>query len=653
MYFAALRRLIQSVEQTMFYDVSILYLTFQGYRDISVVDGSRDGGKDVISSRNDLRIQLSVRRDWENKINEEAERAKIVGLKHLIYVTNRFISPQAEADFFAKKYRFRGDVDVSIHDLNKISTGLARPGRINRAYEMMGASIGQFRQPTTAEIAISSVLLFGQEASQLREEIVEANVRAWLLHHPNSLEETLVHEVVNILPGADPFKSVKSAVSRLRATGHIVGSKASVTLSEEEEARMKSAEDEFRYARELDISHLEKVSGLQNHSAEELLKLATEGLLRGEDFNYGNVNAERVKAFIAENGLNSKRQAIYKALSECSIAKHFQYSNTIVNIFETNTFDIYRALGGRNKIELVLDTSVALPMLFGLEFQVTTSRYSVAATTLLEVCRSHELSIMVPRPYVNEMAAHGLKAIEFLNIYEVLPEDMKAILRGSGNAFLSHFSHIRLAMDEAGSTLTLEEFLQTFGLRKDVSIRNVENRIASLLETHGVRIGFDGRYDHDVRRQIAEKKSTYESKHVLDHDAAVCTHLIGQSEIGFIFATWDKVLIDFVQNLARVYADSPARVTDFLSAIEGIDYEFDHSSELLTTLLHVDERHVEKLAAKIEQIRSPAHAHKLRLFIDSARNVKGQTWMPEVDDLTHFLDSTRPDENSIDSESVA
>lgn len=650
MYFSGLRKLIGSVEEKLFYDVAILYLSAQRYRALAIVDGAGDGGRDVVSSRRDIRIQLSVRRDWENKINEEAAATAARGLSHLIYVTNKPISPQAEEAFRASKYRHAGKVDVSIHDLNRISTALARPGRIGRAYEMLGASVSPTMQATTAEIAVSSLLLFGQEATELREEIVDANVRAWLLHHPNSKEHVLVDEVVRVLPGANPVKAVLSSVSRLRTSGDIVGSQDSASLGEVQAERMRSAEAEFLYALDTDVKALQKLTGLSRDDASELLKRATETLLRGGEFQSGDADTESVRLFIAEKKLSYQRLKIYEALAASSTAKHFQYANTVENIFATNTFDIYRALGGRTDITMVLDTSVALPMLFGLEFQVATSRYAVGATTLLDVCRSHEIPMMVPRSYVNEMAAHGLRAVDFLETYDALPDDLKPFLRGSGNAYLSHFSHIQSAMEKAGKQVSLNEFLLAFGLRKDAPIRRVENRILSLLEGHGISTGMTSYYDADIRNQIAQAKSAHESKHIIDHDAAVCTTLVNDSAKGYIFATWDKVLIDIVQDLARIYADSPARVTDFLSTIEGIDYEYDRSTELLTTLLHIDERVAERLARKIEAVKNPDQAFRLRTLIEEARHGNGAAWMPDVDDLTHFLDSESPDEKSSSTE---
>jgi hypothetical protein len=352
MYFSGLRKLIGSAEEVRFYDVSILYLSVQKYRELTIVDGAGDGGRDVICSRKDLRIQLSVRRDWEKKINEEAAKTAAVGLKHFIYVTNRSITPKAEEAFRASKYRFAGEVEVTIHDLNRIATALARPGRISRAYEMFGASIPPTTQASISEIAVSSLLLFGQEAAELREEIVDANIRAWLLKHPSSSVPVLVDEVAKGLPGVYPEMAVLASVNRMRTAGKIVGPQASASLSQAEAERTKSAEAEFLFALNADIEDIIKVTNFSRTDAKILLDRAIEILLQGAEFSNGDAVAEGVRAFLAQKGLSKKSAEIYNTLSKCSTAKHFQYSKTINLMFSTNTFDIYRALGGRSEITI-------------------------------------------------------------------------------------------------------------------------------------------------------------------------------------------------------------------------------------------------------------------------------------------------------------
>lgn len=309
MYFSALRKLIGSVEETKFYDVAILFLEAQRYRNLSIIDGAGDGGRDVTCSRADLRIQLSVRKYWEKKVNQEAATTKAKGLRHLIYVTNRHISPAAEAAFRATKFLHAGEVEVTIHDLNRISTALTRPGRIKRAYEMMGASLDSKVVASPSEIAISSVLLFGSEAGELREGIVDANVLAFLYRNPESSEATLVAGVVDVLPGANPTKVVQSAISRLRASGKIVGPKVSALLSAEEAGRMQSAEDEFVLAFQADITSLRATTSLSEEDARTLLRLATETLLNGNDFVAGDVDAESVILFFGGERTNLKAEA--------------------------------------------------------------------------------------------------------------------------------------------------------------------------------------------------------------------------------------------------------------------------------------------------------------------------------------------------------
>lgn len=67
MYFSGLKRAIQDIEEKKFYDIALIFLESEGYKSVSIIDGKGDGGRDVTCSRNDLRIQLSIRKDWQKK----------------------------------------------------------------------------------------------------------------------------------------------------------------------------------------------------------------------------------------------------------------------------------------------------------------------------------------------------------------------------------------------------------------------------------------------------------------------------------------------------------------------------------------------------------------------------------------------------------
>ena len=359
-----------------------MYLSVLGYKELSVVDGKGDGGRDVTCSREDLRIQLSVRKDWDNKVNEEAHNTTNAGCRHLIYVTNRNISPEMEQDFLQTKYKHKGDVDVSIHDLKRISTALARPGVIRGAYEMLGMATPATLEATPKDIALSTLLLFSEEARELRDSVIEANLMAHLLKSPGITENTLIHRVEDSVPGVNVERAARAALSRLRAESRVLGTPNSIMLSDIERATMEAAETEFLSAVDADVTMLSKATGLSREDARTLLDCALELLIRNRELSGAGPAEESLRAFMAHHNLNRKRDKTFEALSKTKSATFKQYGATVDRIFSTNTFDIYRALGKRTDIAMVLDSSVAMPVIFGLEFGAAKSRYGIAALAL-------------------------------------------------------------------------------------------------------------------------------------------------------------------------------------------------------------------------------------------------------------------------------
>lgn len=647
MYLPALKTAIQHLEEKHFYSVALMYLGVLGYQELSVVDGTGDGGRDVICSRADLRIQLSVRKDWEKKINDEASATANAGHHHFMYITNRIISPQAEQDFLQNAYKHKGNVDVSIHDLKRISTALAQPGVIGRAYEMLGMAVPSTLEATPKDIALSTILLFSQEAKELRDAVIEANLRAQLLKNVGISENALIQKVVEAVPGVNVDRAAKAALARLRATGLIVGSNANLRLSAAEYATMSAAETEFLVAVNADVKMLAEATGLEIQDARKLLDLALELLVRNKDLNGTGPTEESLRNFMAEKGLSRKRTVTFEALSKTSSARLRQHGATIDKIFSANSFDIYRALGRRTDVVMLLDSSVAMPVIFGLEFGAVKSRYGVAALALKDACKAHNIRMMVPRCYLNEMASHGLNALEKLDIYNSLPDEARSSLRSSGNAYLSHYTHIRETMQASGKALALDEFLAHFGVATGRSLNRVENKISSILDQHEITCLPDGRYDQIVFDTIFEKKK-HEYKLLIEHDAIVCTTLKNDDQRGFILATWDKIIVDVVEDIARVMADTPVRVIDFLSMANGQSLESDQCFELLSSLLHIDEKLAQKLAEKVEQITSVEQSYKLQAFIEDARQRNGSHWTLKSEDVIPFLDTTQSSTHSPD-----
>jgi hypothetical protein len=169
-------------------------------------------------------------------------------------------------------------------------------------------------------------------------------------------------------------------------------------------------------------------------------------------------------------------------------------------------------------------------------------------------------------------------------------------------------------------------------------LSSVENRIQTVLDQQNIKIIANGVFRQDIRDRI-QKKKPHRSNTLIDHDAIVVTMLKNEDQKGFVLATWDKVMIDLVEELARVYADTPVRVIDFLSMATGEDFECEQSYELMATLLHIDELAAAPLAQTIEQIRSVEQAYKLDRFIREARGRRDPTWALSPQDIAPFIDN--------------
>lgn len=636
MYFSTLKTRIQNIDAVSFYDIAAFYLTARGYRDVSIIDGTGDGGRDVTCSNKNLRIQLSVRKDWKIKINKEAETAHNNGESHLIYITNRIISESDEASFFANSFAYE-DIEVSIHDVNKIVSLLSQPRFARKAYEMANLSIPIDLKASPKDIALSTILLFSDEAKELYKDIVESNIKAIIFKEEKISEDNIVNKVEELFGGKIVSKTVRSALSRLRGAGKIFGSKDNIALSKDEYELVCTANADFLNMFDSDVELLSRMFCVDSKDARDLLNAAVGLLVKERPLEGDGQEEESLRQVLCRPIFRTRKADIYAAISQANIARFKQRGKYIAEILEANTFDIYRTLGRKTQITMVLDSSVAMPVLFGLEYGDVNSRYGMSAKALRDICERHEIQIVIPDCYCNEMASHGIGAIDKIKLYNDLPQEAKVWLKGSGNAYLSHFYHISESSAKFGQEISLHDFLKHFGIVHGCSIMTVENRIYSLLENNGISILKMPPYQHKIREAVAEKKGG-EPPVIINHDAQLITVLRTDCDHGYVFATWDRALIKCVENLSRVLADTPSRIIDSLSIARGADYQFEESQDVLSSLLYVDDSKLVKFAELIDNIKSETQVHKLTGIIDvyRSRGTSISDMQPEM--IAPFLD---------------
>lgn len=621
MYFSGLHRAIRDLEEKKFYDIALLFLSCKGYQDLAIIDGTGDGGRDVTCSWTHLRIQLSVQSKWEPKVKKEAEATKGAGKMHFIYVTNRRIRDNEWEQFLQTRYKLHGVVDVTLFDLDSIATALALPGRIEATYERLGFVINRKLSATPQEVALSNTLLFSKEAKELRDNVLESNLKSHLFAAPGTTEAKLLDTIEKSYTNPNVVGAGHRALQRLRTSNEIEAREGLLYLNNRAEAEIRAAKEDFLQAKSIDLRNICEKFKITEPEADSLISTAVEILARRGDFEGNKAHEVKLTQIIAENRLGPRKPELYQELSRLTCARVALYGDAVDHVFSTDTFDIFRVLGQNTEITVLLDSSVAMPLLFGLSFAKANSRYGIGASALHALCKSHNISIKVPQPYLNEMANHGKKAIEYLAIYDLIGEEPRNVLRSSGNAYISHYSHIR-DNPELSSKLNLKQFLEYFGISEAAGTWSIENRIQSLLETFGIEVVSMPAWTEDIREKIVLMKKD-DPPIIIDHDASVCTYLKQKTDAGFIFATWDYALTAIVENMSRIYADTPSRVVDFLSMSGGAGYESETSFSLLDSLIHCDERKTEALARRIGEIRSYELAFELQQFSDEARRTRG------------------------------
>ncbi len=285
MYYSGLYKVIRDLEEKKFYDIALLFLSSKGYPNLVIVDGTGDGGRDVTSSWEHIRIQLSVRRDWDKKINHEAKLALDKGAKSFIYVTNRRIKDHERDQFLQNGFQYKGRVEITIFDLAAISTLLSLPGISNSVNQTLGLPITGKIQATPKEIAISNTLLFSSEAKELRDEVLENCICAHIFAEEGISESILSERVSKDLGNLALNVQAITAINRLRSKGGIKYQAGGFRLSTNVKDRIKLSRDDFERARTKDLDDLAKNFNLNQSDAKSLVRISLEILARKETFN--------------------------------------------------------------------------------------------------------------------------------------------------------------------------------------------------------------------------------------------------------------------------------------------------------------------------------------------------------------------------------
>jgi hypothetical protein len=470
-----------------------------------LTDGWSDGGSDVRVSQlppnpTSLAIQITVQKDWAGKLKEDARKVRDkLGLSDLIFISSRRV---AEAPFHSlteEIWRNTG-VRVSKLDSQAIASAFFERGRTTEVLTALGIDVRQVATPgsltSSAKLeAAYSFLFFGDEPEQFRQQIIESALvtvatkkqgrllrnalvsdAIEMLQLPETQKELIVGSIDRMLQRgefvaeADYIRLAASIVDAAKAV-HIAREREWVSLSRAIAAVISSASG-AKVSDEIISSILEDLGGLLMSTAD----VAFLSLERSFDRGVAQENIDRrlrhlhssLDAIIFPEG--EIRQETLQKLTEIAVSspigKHLVAGELYLSLSTVNTPQLIRALGARSEIRVILDSSVAIPILSCLLYEASTPhRYFDAAYQVHDLLNELGIVMVLPQEYLEEVASHLYLAYRD---YSVIV-DIDADLAASENAFVAHYVGLRVK----GVDISFKNYLAAFGFQENLESANL------------------------------------------------------------------------------------------------------------------------------------------------------------------------------------
>lgn len=242
--------------------------------------------------------------------------------------------------------------------------------------------------------------------------------------------------------------------------------------------------------------------------------------------------------------------------SNSRIGQQMMAGELFISLSAFDTPFLIRALGGHSGIEVLLDASVAIPILCALLYEPSFHRFGFATSHMYRQLKTHEISVLLPLDYLQEVATHLILALNYQYIIKDEPD-----LIGSENAFVAHYTSLYIN-NKIGSFI---DYIEGFGLDKSLRGANFERARNNLMpklqryfELYGIKTKPLGKPSKAAKKHAEEaigfliNQKTYKrASVVIDHDKRTTAYLFDQdrtTDIANVLCTWDNLHFQIREN---------------------------------------------------------------------------------------------------------
>jgi hypothetical protein len=569
-------RLIEAASPEQLKAIARLALKLSGYADSRMSDGPHDGGTDLVvagTSGNELplAVAVSVERDWKKKLRQDADTAsRKLGIWQLMFISSRRIP---EGSFRPVQTELR----ASGHHVDRIDQqGIADLVIGHRALaELLGlldirVDVERPTRPADRRRdAAYAYAFFAPEVHAFHKAVRDQSLLVALSQAGGNarIDELCVDASRLLGMNEQDAMSLMHDLDRLAVQARVLRRNGNVSLADNERTTLDALralrQREEDMLRDQLRSHVD-AAGLS--SPDEALELMMRGLGALVARHIGapqaledlHANVRRLRRELQALGLpeGARGDVFVERAIESARDSEIGRSLAAGSVYQALTrFDRSALLAAldAHSVTLVLDASVAIPMLCALFHGSVQQRFFIVAEELYRRAERAGIRLELPDVWLEEMAAHLLRAREYATL--VTDED----LRQSKNAYVAYFAAARAADREHD----FEAFLAAFGLsdalarRREIDFvgarREIEMFLRRQLAHYGVEVVQTRADQHYLERAARDWQwachllDVDNRAHILaSHDQRVLAWLSKTSEHdpthAPVIVTWDRVL---------------------------------------------------------------------------------------------------------------
>jgi len=623
MRFDSLVRLIEAADFSAFRELALECLRIKGYREATITDGWSDGGTDVRvfqlpPNPTRIAIQVTVERNWKSKMREDAEKVRSkLNIDHMTFMSSRRIP---EEEFHRIHDAILRDMTVEVHKLDSqsIASTFWGAGETMRVLQILKVDIDQpsaLRKMTTdiRSSTAASFIFFGKETHRFREAMAESAIIAIMAQRKESVHrQTLQQEAVTLLQlPKEQTGLISSAIDRKLQAGEIYlkddglmlehklrdSVLAAQALRNHEWVNLSEKVREF-LSRHVPSCHVEE--SVVEEVVEDLgallmqtAKLTSEALVlrtgislvrNSIETRLRHLNASLDSIGFPEGGpRDAALEELASLASNSDIGKQIIAGELFLSISAAQTPHLIQALGARSGIEVFFDSSVAIPMLCGLLYEPVAYRRGFTAHNVYNQLIAHDISMRISDLHTEEVATHLLLAAR--GYQEIVETNLDEDLTGSNNAFVAHYTSLRLK----GKVGNFREYLAGFGCTPSImcdDIKSARDKLKRILETMFSRYQIEKRIIANVRQdaynnaqrevEIVLYSLDIDREKVLQRNDACIIAYLNESEQTVeqaqVLCTWDRMHFEVRKRLDVSWiALNPAALGDILSLASAGD----------------------------------------------------------------------------------